>query len=215
MKKAQILSALVVAGALGVMMPGAVWAKDDAAKPSIVALIRATNDVEIAAAEARLLGVTTYDEYLQGLVEQSVKAQGEYEKRSAEDICELVAALEDGAFVTKLLTRQGQEKTAAAEGAAIEEPKVAMAVETVKTENAKKVEGVGKVVAKKAVAEVAQAEKNISKVAVPNTSAGKVMASAASAQSNYLVMVGLAMVTFVVGLVAGIGRKVKLAKAEK
>lgn len=198
------------------MMPGAVWAKDAVAKPSIVALIRVTNDAEIAAAEARLLGVTTYDEYLQGLVEQSVKAQGEYEKRSAEDICELVAALEDGAFVTKLLTRQAQQKTAATESGVVEEPKAAVAVEkTAKTENTKNTQGAGKVVVKKAVAEVAQAEKNISKVAVPNTSAGKVMASAASAQSNYLVMVGLATVTFVAGLVAGICRKVKLARTEK
>ena len=61
--------------------------------------------------EARQVGETGYTTYLNGLVEQGIKAQEEYARRTAEDITELVSALSDGAYVTRLMIRTNNQTT--------------------------------------------------------------------------------------------------------
>lgn len=231
MKKAQILGVLVVAGALSMAMSGEVLALGDASvvetktnqvtKPSIVALINATNDAEIAAMEARQVGETGYTTYLNGLVEQGIKAQEEYAKRTAEDITELVSALSDGAYVTRLMIRTNSQTTqskAMTTGTAQETPG-----ETEK--GTATVKATGSATTKQTIAKTNQTSKivlttpkvantePIKQISAPDTSAGKPVMAAASARNTTSIVSLLAVVVAAVGVVAKMMGKVLPKKA--
>lgn len=231
MKKAQILGVLVVAGALSMAMSGEVLALGNASvvetktnqvtKPSMVALINATNDAEIAAMEARQVGETGYTTYLNGLVEQGIKAQEEYAKRTAEDITELVSALSDGAYVTRLMIRTNSQTTqskAMTTGTAQETPG-----ETEK--GTATVKATGSATTKQTIAKTNQAAKivlttpkvantePIKQISAPDTSAGKPVMAAASARNTTSIVSLLAVVVAAVGVVAKMMGKVLPKKA--
>lgn len=212
MKKAQILGVLTVVGVLGMAMPGRALALEGAnvvetetsqvAKPSMVTLINATNDAEIAAMEARQAGETGYTTYLNGLVEQSIKVQNEYAKRTGEDITELVDALLDGAYVTRLMIQTNSQAVAQNAVAAV----VAEVAAPVPTKQAiAKPNQTAKVVltTPKVVAAT-----TIKQVSAPNTSAGKPAIAATSARNTMSVTGSLAAVVLAAGVVAKLISKI-------
>lgn len=223
-KKAQILGVLAVAGALGMAMPGEVLAVSGAetlntnkvaetkqtSKPSIVVLIRATNEAEIAMMEARQAGENNYADYLGGLVEQGIKAQEEYTARTAEDLQELVAALEDGAYVTRLMMKVSEVQTGVTtnNSATIEEPMNLTAEASLtranETSNAKQAIAKPNQATKIVLAAPKTVATTVKQISAPNTSAGKVVAEATNAKST----IGIAGVLVTAVLALGVGTKI-------
>lgn len=206
MKKAQVLGVLAVAGALVTTMSCEAWAVEGT-KPSIVELVRATNEAEIAMLEAEQAGEGGYASYLKGLVAEGAKAQSEYNSRMTEDLDELIAALEDGAYVTRLEiktkvtpVKAATEKEAAATTKS--EPKQAIA---------KPNQQAPKVVL--ATPKVAKADETVGlkakKVSAPNTSAGKLAVEAVTAESTLSVAAMLMTMICAAGLGTKAYRKAK------
>lgn len=134
MKKAQVLGVLVVAGALGMVVSGNAMAVE---KPSMSTVKNATEEARKVAADARAAGETEYAEYLEGWVKTGEGVQRAYDVFPAEDVAELVSALSDGAFVTRLAIRTSSASSQVVDGALYPEPRTAGTVTT----NAKKTTG--------------------------------------------------------------------------
>ena len=114
-KKAQVLGALLVAGALGMAVSGNAMAAEN---PSMSAVKNATDEARKVAEDARKAGKTDYAEYLENWVAQGNKAQnGDYYALSADEVTELVNALSDGAFVTRLMIRTSEISSQTVDGA--------------------------------------------------------------------------------------------------